>query len=118
MPLVLFLSSVVTALGSGMTVKFFPLYFKKDCGLSPVGVQAVYACVPLLMIAFGALADRLAVYSLVQTGYVDPERLCAHVSQLWCARVGTFADRETEGRSHPLSNERGDALCAYLQTLM
>ena len=65
-----------------------------------------------------ALADRIAVWSLVQTGYVDPERLCAHVSQLWCARVGTFADREPEGRSHPLSNERGDALCAYLKTLM
>jgi len=65
-----------------------------------------------------ALADRIAVYSLVQTGYVDPERLCAHVSQLWCARVGTFADRESEGRSHPLSNERGDALCAYLKTVV
>lgn len=65
-----------------------------------------------------ALADRIAVWSLVQTGYVDPERLCAHVSQLWCARVGTFADRESEGRSHPLSNERGDALCAYLKTLV
>ena len=64
-----------------------------------------------------ALADRIGVWAVVQTGNVRPERLCAHVSQLWCARTGTLADRTAEGRSHPLSNARGDALCAYLKTL-
>ena len=59
-PCVLFVSNLATALGSGMSVKFFPLYFKQDCGLSPVAVQCLYAGVPLLMLAFGALADRLA----------------------------------------------------------
>ena len=64
-----------------------------------------------------ALADRIGVWAVVQTGRVRPARLCAHVSQLWCARIGALADRTAEGRSHPLSNERGDALCAYLKTL-
>ena len=62
-----------------------------------------------------ALADRIGVWAVVQTGRVRPARLCAHVSQLWCARIGALADRTAEGRSHPLSNERGDALCAYLK---
>jgi len=64
-----------------------------------------------------ALADRIGVWAVVRTGNVPPARLCAHVSQLWCARIGTLVDRTAEGQSHPLSNARGDALCTYLNTL-
>ena len=32
---VTFFAGLVTALGSGMTVKFFPLFFKNDCGKTP-----------------------------------------------------------------------------------
>ena len=34
-PHILFLQSCIVSLGSGMTVKFFPLYFKQDCHYNP-----------------------------------------------------------------------------------
>jgi len=54
-PYILFASSLCFALGSGMTVKFFPLFFKNDCGLSPIGVQGVYAAMPPLMAAMSGV---------------------------------------------------------------
>ena len=56
-PVVLFASSLVGSLGSGMSVKFFPLFFK-DLGFSPQQVQAIYVCVPLLIAAFSFGATR------------------------------------------------------------
>jgi len=48
-PYVLFASDVVISLASGMTIKFFPLFFKDDCKMSLPEVQTVYAVVPLAM---------------------------------------------------------------------
>ena len=48
MPYILFASSMCFALGSGMTVKFFPLFFADDC-------QVGDACLALA----GRLAGRL-----------------------------------------------------------
>lgn len=59
-----------------------------------------------------AIADAGAMATLMRLGHTSNETLCAHVSQLWCARVGT-QDRVAE--SHPLSNERGDYACAFLR---
>lgn len=51
-PLVMFIGDVLTALGSGMTVKFFPLYFKTSLSLNPGEVQLIYVIVPFFLIAF------------------------------------------------------------------
>ncbi len=61
-PYVLFCSSLVTAVGSGMTIKFFPLFFKSDIDpkLSPRDVQGIYVCAPLAIAAFTALNQQLA----------------------------------------------------------
>jgi MFS family permease len=59
-PHLLFIQDITFALGSGMTVKFFPLFFKNDMHLSPVGVQTIWLINPLLMTAFNDLAERLA----------------------------------------------------------
>ena len=58
-PLILFLSSLVTALGSGASVKFFPLFFK-DAGLSPQEVQWIFVFSPLCIALFSLLAKSLA----------------------------------------------------------
>lgn len=58
-PRVLLLSSVVVALGSGMTVKFFPLFFKNVLGLSPTQVQSIYVAVPLAILLFSSLGKWL-----------------------------------------------------------
>eukprot|EP00039_Didymoeca_costata_P019048 m.336036 g.336036 ORF g.336036 m.336036 type:complete len:474 (-) comp17739_c0_seq1:3189-4610(-) len=61
-PVVLFLSSVVSALGSGMTVKFFPLYFQNNLKLDPSGVQVVYILVPVAMSILSGLSTFLAAH--------------------------------------------------------
>lgn len=48
------------ALGSGMTVKFFPLFFKNDCGLSPSQVQTIYFFVPLAMLLCGVIVQKIS----------------------------------------------------------
>ena len=61
-PYVLFASSLVTAIGSGMTIKYFPLYFKSDITpkLSPRDVQGIYVCVPIAIALFTSLNQALA----------------------------------------------------------
>jgi hypothetical protein len=53
-------SDVVSALASGMTVKFFPLFFKQSLGMDPVTLNCVYIALPLFMTAVSVLAQRLA----------------------------------------------------------
>jgi hypothetical protein len=59
-----------------------------------------------------AIADTGAMAALMRIGEASNESLCAHVSQLWCARVGT---QDHVAGSHPLSNARGDYACAFLR---
>jgi len=59
-PYVLFASDVVVALASGMTIKFFPLFFKNDCELSPRGVQTIYFLNPLIIALFSNICQPLA----------------------------------------------------------
>lgn len=53
-------ADVVSMLGSGMTVKFFPIFFWKDCGLSPIQVNCIYAAGPLGVSAAAFAAQRLS----------------------------------------------------------
>jgi len=39
---IMFGSSAMLGIASGMTIKFFPLFFKNDCQMSPVAVQVIY----------------------------------------------------------------------------
>ena len=67
-PYVLFASSLCFALGSGMTVKFFPLFFKNTCKMSPIAVQSVYVGVPLIMTLMSGLGTALSKrFGRVQT---------------------------------------------------
>jgi MFS family permease len=62
-PYVLFASSLVVCVGSGMTVKFFPLFFGAGhggCGMSPVGVQLVMAAAPLAQSVLAGAAQPAA----------------------------------------------------------
>ena len=57
---VLFASDVVIALASGMTIKFFPLFFKNDCHLTPRGVQVIYFLNPLIIALFSNICQPIA----------------------------------------------------------
>mmetsp|Transcript_27909 Transcript_27909/g.93928 ORF Transcript_27909/g.93928 Transcript_27909/m.93928 type:complete len:547 (-) Transcript_27909:60-1700(-) len=58
-PYIVFATDFIIALGSGMTVKFFPLFFKNDCGMSPTRVQCIAVAVSLAMAAASSLGTRL-----------------------------------------------------------
>jgi hypothetical protein len=68
-----------------------------------------------------AIADVLALLTVVQTGKVDARAACAHSSQLWCARTSLehlqSNPRPDASQTHPAANKRGDAGCATLSDL-
>ena len=68
-PYVLLTASIIMAIGSGMTVKFFPLFFKDEVGMSPTQVQIVYVMVPLLMAVISGVGMKIAAsgFGRVQT---------------------------------------------------
>lgn len=59
-PKLLFVSSLVISLGSGMTVKFFPLFFQNDMHFNPTQVQCVYIAVPIAMALLSGLATKIS----------------------------------------------------------
>ena len=59
-PYVLFSSDIVISMGSGMTFKFLPLFWKDDVNLSPVGVQSIFLVEPLVVILSCYLLFRLS----------------------------------------------------------
>jgi MFS family permease len=59
-PYLICLNDVITCVGAGMTVKFFPLFFKNDYGLSPMELQGLFAVNCLSFAIFTWLCERLA----------------------------------------------------------
>ena len=65
---ILFASSIFFSVGSGMTVKYFPLFFKEDLQLSPVTVQCIFVLMPAANAALSSLGLRMSKrFGRVQT---------------------------------------------------
>ena len=66
-----------------------------------------------------AVADVAAAAAIIaRYPEIGREAFCQHLSQLWCARQPMFSNWVgfgTAAPSHPLPNERGDLLCAFLR---
>jgi len=71
-PYIIFAHSIISSLGSGMTVKFFPLFFKDEVGMTPSQVQLIYCLVPLMLVVLSALCTKIAKsgFGRVQTSIV------------------------------------------------
>eukprot|EP00041_Stephanoeca_diplocostata_P032292 m.1031285 g.1031285 ORF g.1031285 m.1031285 type:complete len:494 (-) comp24122_c0_seq4:2937-4418(-) len=59
-PYVLFASDLVVAIGSGMTVKFFPLFFKNSLDMTPSAVQIVYIIAPVAIAMTSSVGTTVA----------------------------------------------------------
>ena len=64
-------SDILFGLASGMTIKYFPLFFKDETGLSPIKVNSIFCITPFL-IAINSLmvrkaASRLGIVPVVLT---------------------------------------------------
>lgn len=53
-------SDVISALGSGMSVKFYPLFFKNSLLLTPIQVNTIYVILPIFMTLVSLAAARVA----------------------------------------------------------
>lgn len=81
------LSCVVTAVGSGMTFKFWPLFFKGDFSFSPSGVCAMTLCIWLAIAVCAQIAKPMArvlgvMPTVVLTFYAGTAALFAISSKL------------------------------------
>ena len=64
-------ADVVSMLGSGMSIKYFPIFFWKELGLGPVAVNFVYVLCPLLVSAMGIVAQRVGMrLGVAQTAFL------------------------------------------------
>ena len=77
-------SDLISGFGSGMTVKFFPLFFSKKLMLSPIGTNCIYIAVPMFMMAASLIAQRLSM----KFGRVQVSILYAYVGAV--ALVGMW----------------------------
>lgn len=59
-PYLICLNDVITCVGAGMTVKFFPLFFMNDYGFTPVQLQALFAIYCLVFAVFTWMCERVA----------------------------------------------------------
>lgn len=57
-PYIMCCSDLIMGMAAGMTIKFFPVWFKEDVGLSPSSINIVYTLGPLAIAIFVGLAER------------------------------------------------------------
>lgn len=78
-PLLIEFCSLITACGAGMTVKFFPLFFKKDYGLQPIAFNALtfsgFIAVGLFVTIFQRVSQRIGIL---------PSAMFCHVAGTAC----------------------------------
>eukprot|EP00038_Savillea_parva_P007323 m.169300 g.169300 ORF g.169300 m.169300 type:complete len:624 (-) comp13085_c0_seq1:115-1986(-) len=80
-PHILVFSDLISGLASGMTIKFFPLFFARKVWLSPVAVQGIYIALPIFMITTSFAAQRVSqvcgrVVTSVGMAYIGSGALC------------------------------------------
>jgi len=78
-PYLLATSDLLFGLATGMTIKFFPIFFLKQVGLAPVATNFVMAATPLAVAAVAAASPQLAhligepsMYGYVRSWCVNP----------------------------------------------
>jgi MFS family permease len=54
-------ADIVFGLASGMTIKFFPLFFKDEVSLSPVQVNMIFCATPFIMSIAVLIGERVSV---------------------------------------------------------
>lgn len=61
-PGVLFSCSFIISSGFGMTIRFFPLYFKNDLELSPIVTQLIYSFMPICVFCGSTIVRVVGAY--------------------------------------------------------
>lgn len=59
-PYLMFAGTLMFCMGAGMTIRFFPIFFQKECQMPPSVVNMVYASLGLVMACANILAQRIS----------------------------------------------------------
>nr|CCA15008.1 Major Facilitator Superfamily (MFS) putative [Albugo laibachii Nc14]CCA25499.1 Major Facilitator Superfamily (MFS) putative [Albugo laibachii Nc14] len=59
-PIIIFISDFIISNGAGMTISFFPLFFKQEYGLSPIQVSWIFIAQPVLVIFLSFQSQRVS----------------------------------------------------------
>ena len=59
-PLMTVVADILSGLGSGMTIKFFPLYFNTIIGLDPVQLNSIYVVLPVVLVLAAFFAQTIS----------------------------------------------------------
>jgi MFS family permease len=59
-PIVIAVADMISGLGSGMSLRYFPLFFMDNLKLSPVKVQVIYILSPLAQVVLMKISQHLA----------------------------------------------------------
>jgi len=59
-PHILFITDMLFAVASGMTIKFFPLFFKNECGFTPITVNIIYGTTFIFLTVFTYIAQYIS----------------------------------------------------------
>ncbi|MHA1156945.1 MAG: MFS transporter [Candidatus Heimdallarchaeota archaeon] len=60
-PIILVVSNIIIGVGAGMTIKYFPIFFMNEYGLSPVLLQVVMGSTALVTGIFGVAAQKASL---------------------------------------------------------
>jgi MFS family permease len=60
-PATIALGDIITGLASGMTIKFFPIFFMNDLHMKPVALSLLYTVTPLCTAVSGVAAQRFSL---------------------------------------------------------
>merc|ERR1711920_28655 len=82
----LFVHNTVMSLGAGMTIKFFPVFFQQECGLSPATVNLVFAFLGGCTVVAQLIAQRVAK----RFGRLEIVIPCTIVAVVATGLLGTF----------------------------
>lgn len=72
-PFLFLLSNILITIGAGMTLPFFPVFFKNDINMSPLAVLAIYMAQPLFILIMFLIVSKFEVS-------------CGNISTLLCVR--------------------------------
>ncbi|GMH71916.1 hypothetical protein TrST_g1492 [Triparma strigata] len=59
-PLIIALSDLISGLASGMSIRFFPIFFLDNLDLSPITVQVLYVLSPLAIVFLSKQAQKIS----------------------------------------------------------
>lgn len=66
-PAIAAVSDCIAGLASGMTIKFFPLFFENESNLHPITVNIIYTITPLGIVLFSLIAQKIStVFGRIQ----------------------------------------------------